>query len=110
MLSGKESVSTDKAIINNEILELRRSTRVNAGIAKPRFGHEKKEVNFTRSLSSTDFSSNHYIFVTKGFKEIGLPVEKAIMAELSQLKFQITRNFFVQACLLQKSLKVKGTT
>ena len=84
MLSGKESVSADKAIINNEPLELRRSTRVNVGVAKPRFDYEKKEVNFTCSLSATDFSSNYHISITKGLKEIDLPVEKAIMAELQQ--------------------------
>ena len=65
LLSGKESVSADKANINNENLELRRSTRVNAGIAKPRFGHESKEVNFTRSLPDENLSSNFHISVAK---------------------------------------------
>ena len=83
-LSGKESVSAVKAIINNENLELRRSTRVNAGVAKPRFGHESKEVNVTRSLPDENRSSNFHISVAKGLKEIGLPAEKAIMAELKQ--------------------------
>ena len=85
MSSDLVSVSAPRGNINNESNELRRSTRINAGVAKPRYGHENEVNKPPKSMVTlAEYPSNFHISVAKGLKEIGVPVEKAVMAELQQ--------------------------